>query len=138
MMTQTLNIANHNGCTITKEETEFPAFNGREYCGQIHRIAAWQVPERVYKDLGLPNHLPLYLTSEGHWAAELEHAEHYLSNTKPPIEFLVKGATLSLFVALQWVPNAQSNYRVYRRLHDGWEVEEVEEESTEPVDFEYF
>jgi hypothetical protein len=144
-MTQTLNIANHNGCNFTKEEIQWPVFNqNQEFCGQIHKIAAHSVPQRVYRDLELPSHLDLYLSSEGHWAATLEHAEHYLSATKPPIEFLVKGSCLNLFAALQWVPNAQSNYRVYRRLDDGFnveevgEVKEVEDLPIGEVDFEYF
>jgi hypothetical protein len=135
----TYTIADHHGSHLTREETEWPALNDRqEYCGQIHRIAAWSVPARVYRELKISNHLDLYLSSEGHWAATLEHAEHYLSSTKPPIEFLIKGSCLNLFAALQWVPNAQSNYRVYRRLDGGWDVEEVEEEPIGAVDFEYF
>jgi hypothetical protein len=144
-MTQTLNIANHNGCNFTKEEIQWPVFNqNQEFCGRIHKIAAHSVPSMVYKDLQLPSHLNLYLSTEGHWAPTFESAEHYLSATKPPIEFLVKGSCLNLFAALQWVPNAQSNYRVYRRLDDGWDVEEVgevkevEELPMEAVDFEYF
>jgi hypothetical protein len=58
--------------------------------------------------------------------------------SKAPLEFLVKGSCLNLFAALQWVPNAQSNYRVYRRLDDGFDVEEFEEEPIGAVDFEYF
>jgi hypothetical protein len=139
-MTYTISIADHHGSNLTREETEWPAFNDQqEYCGQIYRIAAWSVPARVYRELKISsNHLDLYLSSEGHWAATLEHAEHYLSSTKPPIEFLIKGSCLNLFAALQWVPNAQSNYRVYRRLDDGFDVEEVEELPIGAVDFEYF
>jgi hypothetical protein len=112
--------------------------NSQEYCGQIQLIAAWSVPAKVYQDLELPSHLDLYLSSEGHWAPALEIAEHYLSNTKPPIEFLVKGSTLSFFADLQWVPNAQGNYRVYRRLDGGFDVEEIKDLPIGAVDFDYF
>jgi hypothetical protein len=89
-MTYTLNIANHHGSHLTREETEWPAFNDRqEYCGQIYLIKAWAVPEKVHESLELPSHIDLYITPKGHWASTLEHAEHYISNTEAPTEFLV-------------------------------------------------
>jgi hypothetical protein len=126
-------VADHRGHHFTREQTEWPAFNNRqEYCGQIWLTCSWAVPEKVYESLRLPNHLDLYLTSEGHWAPTLEHAEHYLTRTEPPQEFLVKGASLGLFVPGEWAeengtPDAHTDYRVYRRSPEGWDAEEVEE-----------
>ncbi len=143
-MTQTLNIANHHGSTLTREETEWPAFNDRqEYCGQIYRISAWAVPEKVHESLGLPSHIDLYLTTGGHWAPTFEIAEHYLSHTEPPTEFLVKGASLSLFVPGDWAddngsPNIYADYRVYQRSPGFWDAEEIEEAPLVLVGAEYF
>ncbi len=137
-MAQTLSIANHNGCNFTREETEWPVFNGQEYCGHINLVAAWAVPAKVHESLELPNHIDLYLTPEGHWAAALEHAEHHLLHTKPPTEFLVKGASLSLFVPSGWAedngsPNTYSDYRVFQRSPGFWDAEKVEEAPPELV-----
>jgi hypothetical protein len=132
-MSQTLNIPDHHGSTLTREETEWPAFNDRqEYCGQIYLIAAWAVPKVIYEELELPSHIDLYITSKGHWASTPEHAEHYLSTTETPTEFLMRGATLCLFVPGEWAadngsPNTYSDYRVYQRSPGFWDAEEVEE-----------
>jgi hypothetical protein len=133
-MTQTLNIANHNGSNFAPtEETEWPAFNDRqEYCGQIYLTRAWAVPNGIYEELGLRNHVDLYLTSKGQWAATLEHAEHYLSRTEPPTEFKVKGASLGLFICGQWAedngsPNVYSDYQVFKHSAGYWDAEEIEE-----------
>jgi hypothetical protein len=132
-MTYTISIADHHGSNLTREETEWPAFNDRqEYCGQIYLTRAWAVPNEIYQELGLRNHVDLYLTSKGQWAATLEHAEHYLSRTEPPTEFKVKGASLSLFVPSGWAedngsPNTYSDYRVYQRSPGFWNAEEIDE-----------
>jgi hypothetical protein len=132
-MTQTLNIANHNGCNFsTTEETEWPAFDDRqEYCGQIHLIRTWAIPTGIHDELGLPSHIDLYLTSKGQWAATLEHAEHYLSRTEPPTEFKVKGASLGLFICGQWAedngsPNVYSDYQVFKHSAGYWDAELIE------------
>ena len=129
-MTYTPSIPDHNGCTIAPHENQWPAFDSNnEYCGNINRIAAWQVPEAAYKPLNLPNHLDLYLTSEGHWAPTLEIAEHLLASTPSPQSFTVKGSTISLFVPPQWAeengnPNRDEDYRVFRTAAGGcWDAE---------------
>jgi hypothetical protein len=131
-MTYAINIADHHGSHLTREETEWPAFNDRqEYCGQIYLIAAWAVPNEIHKQLGLRNHNDLYLTSNGQWAATLEHAEHYLSRTEPPTEFRVKGASLGLFLPGQWAdengsPNVYSDYQVFKHSAGYWDAELIE------------
>jgi hypothetical protein len=125
------NIPNHNGCNLsTKEETQWPAFDqNNEYCGEIHRIAAWAVPARVHKSLGLPDNLDLYLTSNGHWVPTREIAEHFI-NMPPAQSLIVKGATLSFFVPPQWAeengnPSTHDDYRVFRTAAGGWDAEEA-------------
>ena len=131
-MTYTLNTANHNGCTIDRPVTQWPTFDSNgEYRGHIHRIAAWAVPKAVHKSLKLQDNLDLFLTTEGHWAPTLEIAEHLLINTEPAKEFIVKGSTLSLFVAPQWAeengsPNTHSDYRVFRMPGSYWDADEVQ------------
>jgi hypothetical protein len=131
-MTYTISIADHHGSNLTREETEWPAFNARqEYCGQIYLTRAWAVPNEIHKQLGLPNHNDLYLTSAGQWAATLEHAEHYLSRTEPPTEFRVKGASLGLFLPGEWAeangsPNAYSDYQVFKHSAGYWDAELIE------------
>jgi hypothetical protein len=133
-MTQTLNIANHNGCNFsTTEETDWPAFdrNG-EYCGQVYKVSAWAVPSGIHEEMELPSHLDLYVTNAGQWAPTFEIAEHYLANTEPPTEFKVKGASLGLFISGQWAedngsPNTYTDYRVYQRSPGFWDAEEIEE-----------
>jgi hypothetical protein len=128
-----LSTPNHNGCTIDRPVTQWPAFdNNHEYCGEIRRIDPWAVPGAVYESLNLPDNLDLFLTSEGHWAPTLEIAEHLLINTEAPAEFIVSGATLSLFVPPQWAeengnPNAYDDYRVFRTAAGGWDAEEAQE-----------
>jgi hypothetical protein len=130
-MTYTINTPNHFGCNPTKEVSDFPVFNqNNEYCGHIHRIAAWQVPQSVYQQLGLPDNLDLYITSEGHWAPTLENAEHRLVNTPAAQSLIVKGATLSFFVPPQWAedngnPSAYDDYRVFRTAAGGWDAEGI-------------
>jgi hypothetical protein len=131
IMTYTINTPNHFGCNMTKEVSDFPVFDqNQEYCGQIHRIAAWQVPQSVYQQLGLPDNLDLYITSEGHWAPTIEIAEHVLVNTPRARSFKVKGATLSFFVPAQWAedngnPSTHDDYRVFRTAAGGWDAEEA-------------
>jgi hypothetical protein len=126
-------VADHQGIHFTKEETEWPAFNDRqEYCGQIKLIDAWTVPAKVHRDFRCHNQIDLYLTSKGHWAKTFEHAEHYLTSTEAPQEFLVRGAILGFFVPAQWAeengtPNTYGDYRVYLRSPGCWDAEEVEE-----------
>jgi hypothetical protein len=142
-MTYTISIADHHGSNLTREETEWPAFdNNQEYCGHIHLIRAWAVPAGIHEQLGLPSHIDLYLTSKGQWAPALEIAEHLLC-TQSPLEFKVKGASLGLFVPGEWAedngsPNTYSDYRVYQRSPGFWEAEEIEDLPMEAVDFEYF
>jgi hypothetical protein len=101
-MTYAISIADHHGSHLTREETDWPAFNDRqEYCGQIYLIAAWAVPEGIHEQLGLRNHIDLFLTSVGQWAPALEIAEHLLC-TQSPLEFRVKGASLGLFLPGEW------------------------------------
>ena len=123
---------NHNGCTIARPVTQWPAFDSNKYCGEVRRIIAWTVPKSAYEALKLPDNLDLFLTSEGHWAKTFEHAEHLLANTEPPKEFIVKGNTLSLFVPPQWAeengnPSAYDDYRVFRTAAGGWDAEEAQE-----------
>lgn len=122
-------IADHRSCTLTREETQSPVFNGQEYCGHVHFVAAWAVPDRIHKQLGLRNHVDLYLTSEGHWAAALEIAEHLLSTQSPPTEFFVKGASLGLFIPKEWPEsiNIYSDYRVYQHSPGFWTAEKAGE-----------
>jgi hypothetical protein len=131
-MTQTLNIANHNGCNFsTTEETEWPAFdNNQEYCGQIYLTRAWAVPSGIHEELGLRNHVDLYLTSVGQWAPALEIAEHLLC-TQSPLEFRVKGASLGLFISGEWAedngsPNVYSDYQVFKHSAGYWDAELIE------------
>jgi hypothetical protein len=130
-MTYTISIADHHGSNLTREETEWPAFDDQqEYCGQIYLIAAWAIPDSTHEELGLRNHVDLFLTSAGQWAATLEHAEHYLSHTEPPTEFRVKGASLGLFVSGAWAqdngsPNVYSDYQVFRNSFGNWDAEEI-------------
>jgi hypothetical protein len=134
-MTYAINTPNHFGCNMTKEVCDFPVFtqsNPPEYCGEIHRIDAWQVPLSVHKEFGLPDRTDLYITSEGHWAPTLENAEHRLVNTPAAQSFICKGATLSFFVPSQWAeengnPNAHDDYRVFRTAAGGWDAEGIRE-----------
>jgi hypothetical protein len=126
----TYTIADHHGSTLTREETEWPVFTDRqEYCGQIYLTRAWAVPDGIHEELGLPKHIDLFLTTNGQWAATLEHAEHYLTRTEPPTEFRVKGASLGLFIPGEWAEsngiNTYADYRVYQRSPGFWDAEEI-------------
>jgi hypothetical protein len=129
-MTYALNIPDHRGSTLTQEETEWPAFDDRqEYCGQIHLIRNWAVPAGIHEELGLRNHVDLYLTSVGQWAPALETAEHLLC-TQSPLEFRVKGASLGLFFPTEWVKDnhikTYKDYRVFRNSFGNWDAEKLE------------
>jgi hypothetical protein len=130
-MTYTINTPNHFGCNMTKEVSDFPVFNqNQEYCGHIHRIAAWQVPQSVHQQLGLPDNLDLYLTDKGHWAPTLEIAEHFIT-TDCPLEFICKGATLGFFVPPQWAEanggstKAYGDCRVFRTADGSWDARAI-------------
>ncbi len=123
-----LSTPNHNGCTIDRPVTQWPAFDqNHEYCGEIHRIAAWAVPNAVYEAWGLQDNLDLYLTTEGHWAPTLEIAEHLLASTPPPKSFKVKGSTLRFFFPSEWLknkkPSINEDYRVFRDFANEWTAE---------------
>jgi hypothetical protein len=132
IMTHAINIPNNLSCNIATYETQWPVFtqsNPPEYCGEIHRIAAWQVPPSVHKEFGLPDRTDMYLTDSGHWAPTLEIAEHCLVNTPRARSFKVKGATLGFFVPPQWAeengnPSTHDDYRVFRTAAGGWDAEE--------------
>jgi hypothetical protein len=134
-MTQTINIPDHHGCNLTREQTSWPVFDDRqEYRGHITFIQSTAIPRKVYEQLKLGDRtdIGLFLTPAGQWATTLEYAEHLLVNTEPPQECLVKGALLGIFVPGEWAeengtPNTYGDYRVYRRSPEGWDAEEVEE-----------
>jgi hypothetical protein len=139
-------IADHHGYHFAaREQTEWQVFDeAQNHCGQINAVSGWTVPKGIHEQLGLPNRrdLDLFLTSAGQWASTLEHAEHYLLHTEPPIEFLSTGATLGFFVPPQWseengTPNTYEDYRVFRHPAGYWDAEEIE---PAPVmeDFEQF
>ena len=125
-------IADHNGSHLTTEEAVWPVFNDRqEYCGQIYLTAAWAVPQGIYEQLGLLNHVDLFITSVGHWATTLEYAEHYLVHTEPPAEFIVKGASLGFFIPSAWAedhgsPKTYRDYRVFKNSEGCWDAERIE------------
>ena len=131
----TYTIADHHSSHLTREETEWPVFdNNQDLCGQIYLIAAWAVPEGIHQQLGLRNHIDLFLTTNGQWAPTLEIAEHYLVRTEAPTEFKVKGASLGLFVPSEWAedngsPNIYRDYRVFKRSADCWDAERIERPS---------
>jgi hypothetical protein len=106
-MTQTINIPDHHGCNLTREQTSWPVFDDRqEYRGHITFIQSTAIPRKVYEQLKLGDRtdIGLFLTPAGQWATTLEYAEHLLVN-----------------------PNTYGDYRVYRRSPEGWDAEEVEE-----------
>jgi hypothetical protein len=129
-MTHAINTADYNDCNITKEVCDFPVFNqNQEYCGEIRKIAAWQVPQSVHQSLGLTDRADLYLTSEGHWAPTLEIAEHFI-NTDCPLEFICKGGILSFFVSPQCVERhgsikAYEDCRVFRTADGSWDFKAI-------------
>jgi hypothetical protein len=133
-MTQTINIPNHHGCTLTREQSQWQIFDeARKDWVWINRIAGWAVPSAVRERLGLANRkdIDIYLTSAGQWATTLEHAEHYLLRTEPPTEFLSTGATLGYFFPDKWfeengTPNTYGEYRVFKLPSGRWDAEEIE------------
>jgi hypothetical protein len=133
-MTQTINIPDHHGCNLTREQTNWPVFDDhQEYRGHITFIQSTAIPKKVYEQLKLGDRtdIGLFLTPAGQWATTLEYAEHLLVNTEPPIEFLSKGATLGFFLPPQWseengTPNKYADYRVYQRSPGHWDAEEIE------------
>jgi hypothetical protein len=73
----------------------------------------------------------LYITSEGQWAQTFEIAEHLLTTSPKPTEFVVKGALLALFIPGEWAidngnPNTYSDYRVFLTTAGYWDAEEIE------------
>jgi hypothetical protein len=97
----------------------------------IIKIAAWAVPAGIHAGFSLPNHLDLYLTSNGQWAPTLEIAEHLFLSEPAPEEFKVKGSLLALFVPGKWVldngnPNTYSDYRVFWDRSGYWNADEIE------------
>jgi hypothetical protein len=89
-------IANHHGSNFQTEQTYWLTFDKNNQCiGRIIRIAAWAVPAVIHAGFSLPNHIDLYITSEGQWTQTLEIAEHLLTTESSPEEFVVKGSALS-------------------------------------------
>lgn len=113
-------IANHHGSHFQTEQTHWLVLNEHQKCcGYVVKISAWAVPAGIHEGFSLPNHLDLYITSEGQWAPTLEIAEHLLTTESAPAEFVVKGALLALFVPGEWAidngnPNTYSDYWVFR------------------------
>jgi hypothetical protein len=133
-MTQTINIPDHHGCNLTREQTSWPVFNDRqEYRGRITFIQSTAIPRKVHEQLKLDRtDIGLFLTPAGQWATTLEDAERLFLGTKPPTEFLSKGATLGYFLPGEWAeengtPNTYRDYRVFRQPSGRWDAEEVEE-----------
>lgn len=116
--------ANHHCAHLTREETQWAVFDrDQEFCGHVFRIASWAIPGGIHAGFELPNHLDLYITSDGQWAPTLELAEHLLTTESAPFgsaqgkptEFIVKGALLALFIQSEWAidngsPNTYSDY----------------------------
>jgi hypothetical protein len=125
-------IANHHSSHFDREQTQWQVFDqNQEYCGQVFQIAAWAVPAGIHDGFSLPNHLDLYITSEGQWAQTLEIAEHLLINEPAPEEFVVKGSLMALFVPSEWAidngnPNTHSDYQIFRDPSGYWNAEEIE------------
>jgi hypothetical protein len=124
--------ANHHCAHLTREETQWAVFDqNQEYSGHIFRIAAWAIPDGIHAGFSLPNHLDLYITSDGQWAQTFEIAEHLLTTSPKPTEFVVKGALLALFIPGEWAidngnPNTYSDYRVFYTPAGYWDAEEIE------------
>jgi hypothetical protein len=125
-------IANHYGSSFETEQTHWLAFDTNNKCiGHITKIAAWAVPAGIHAGFSLPNHLELYLNSNGQWAPTLENAEHLLINEPAPEEFIIKGSLMALFVPGEWAidngnPNKQSDYQIFRDPSGYWNAEEIE------------
>jgi hypothetical protein len=125
-------IANHHGSHFQTEETQWAVFDEeQEYRGHVFRIASWAIPGGIHEEFSLPNHIDLYITSDGQWAPTLEIAEHLLTTESAPDEFVVKGALLALFIPGEWAidngsPNTYSDYRVFYTSAGYWDAEEIE------------
>jgi hypothetical protein len=128
----TYSIANHHCAHLTREETQWSVFDqNQEYCGHVFRIASWAIPGGIHAQFNLPNHIDLYITTEGQWAQTLEIAEHLLTSETAPEEFVVKGALLALFIPAEWAidngnPNTYSDYHVFRDPAGYWNAQEIE------------
>jgi hypothetical protein len=144
----TQSIANHHCANLTREETQWAVFDStQEYRGHVFCIAAWAIPSGIHAQFNLPNHIDLYITSEGQWAQTLEIAEHLLTTASAPFcegrryangsaqgkpaEFVVKGALLALFIPAEWAsdngnPNTYSDYRVFLEPAGYWNALEIE------------
>jgi hypothetical protein len=84
-------IANHHGSHFQTEQTQWSVFDEhQEYCGHVFQISAWAVPAGIHAGFSLPNHIDLYITSEGQWAQTLEIAEHLLSSDPEPIDWYLE------------------------------------------------
>jgi hypothetical protein len=124
--------ANHHCAHLTREEIQWAVFDEeQEYRGHVFRIASWAIPGGIHAQFELPNHLDLYITSDGQWAPTLELAEHLLTTESAPTEFIVKGALLALFIPGEWAidngsPNIYSDYRVFYDPAGYWDAEEIE------------
>jgi hypothetical protein len=129
----TQSIANHHCANLTREETQWAVFDqNQEYRGHVFRIAAWAIPSGIHVQFNLPNHIDLYITSEGQWAQTLEIAEHLLTTKSAPAEFVVKGALLALFIPGEWAidngdPNPYSDYQICRDSVGYWNALEIEQ-----------
>jgi hypothetical protein len=125
-------IPNHHGSHFETEETQWAVFDKeQEFCGHVFQIAAWAVPDGIHAGFNLPSHIDLYITTDGQWAQTLELAEHLLTTSPAPTEFIVKGALLALFIPAEWAidngnPNTYSNYRVFLESAGYWDAEEIE------------
>ena len=126
-------IANHHGSHFETEQTHWLALDkNNQSIGHITKISAWAVPTGIHAGFSLPNHIDLYLTSEGQWAQTLEIAEHLLINEPAPEEFVIKGSLMGLFVPGEWAldngnPHNYSDYRVFRDPAGYWNAEEIEQ-----------
>jgi hypothetical protein len=133
--------ANYHCAHLTREETQWAVFdNTQEFRGHVFKISAWAVPADIHAQFNLPNHIDLYITSEGQWAQTLEIAEHLLTTELAPFdsaqgkpaEFVVKGALLALFIPGEWAidngdPNPYSDYQICRDFAGYWNAVEIEQ-----------
>jgi hypothetical protein len=64
-MTQTINIPDHHGCNLTREQTNWPVFDDHQkYRGHITFIQSTAIPKKVYEQLKLGDRtdIGLFLT----------------------------------------------------------------------------
>lgn len=127
----TQSIADRHSGNLTREETQWAVFDqNQEYRGHVFCIAAWAIPSGIHAQFNLPNHIELYINSEGQWAQTLEIAEHLLTTAPAPTEFIVKGALLALFIPSEWAidngdPNTYSDYQILRDSAGYWNAFEI-------------